>query len=106
VAEFIVSDPLTFSSQEVIGSVRPSSTGPQSDAHRPPEQVSPFALSIAGTVQATGGAVSRTRLFDLIRSGEVDARKVGRRTVVIAESLRAFLERQPQAAEVRRGGQP
>jgi hypothetical protein len=64
----------------------------------PPTQGSPFAFSIAGAVEATGKAVSRTRLFDLIKSGEVDARKVGRRTVVMAESLRAYLERQPSAA--------
>lgn len=64
----------------------------------PDAQVSPFALSIAAAVGATGNAVSRTRLFELIRSGEVDARKVGRRTVVIADSLRAYIERQPKAA--------
>jgi hypothetical protein len=63
----------------------------------PNEQTSPFALSIAAAVGATGNAVSRTRLFDLIRTGEVDARKVGRRTVVMAASLRAYLERQPKA---------
>ena len=62
------------------------------------EQSPPFALSIASAVQATGNAVSRTRLFDLIRTGEVDARKVGRRTVVVADSLRAYLLRQPRAA--------
>ena len=64
----------------------------------PAEQTSPFALSIAAAVGATGNAVSRTRLFDLIRAGEVDARKVGRRTVVLADSLRAYIERQPRAA--------
>ena len=63
----------------------------------PHEQISPFALSIAAAVRATGNAVSRTRLFDLIRTGEVDARKVGRRTVVITESLQAFVRRQPKA---------
>jgi hypothetical protein len=64
----------------------------------PPGQTPPFALSIAAAVGATGNAVSRTRLFDLIRTGEVDARKIGRRTVIIAESLRAYIERQPKAA--------
>jgi hypothetical protein len=57
-----------------------------------------FGLSIAGAVQATGNAVSRTRLFDLIRNGEVDARKVGRRTAVMAASLHDYLLRQPRAA--------
>lgn len=58
----------------------------------------PFALSIAAAVAATGNAVSRTRLFDLIKRGDVDARKVGRRTVVLADSLKAYIERQPKAA--------
>lgn len=58
----------------------------------------PFALSIASAVQATGGAVSRSRLFDLIRDGEIDARKVGRRTVIVTDSLRDYVLRQPRAA--------
>jgi len=67
----------------------------------PPDHVSPFgressfALSIASAVHATGGAISRTRMFELIRKGEIDARKVGRRTVVLAQSLRDYIERQP-----------
>jgi hypothetical protein len=64
----------------------------------PAQEASPFGLSIAAAVGATGNAVSRTRLFELIRTGEVDARKVGRRTVVIADSLRDYLMRQPRAA--------
>jgi hypothetical protein len=64
----------------------------------PPQQVSPFAFSIAGAVEATGRAISRTRLFELIRTGEIDARKVGRRTVVMADSLHEYLQRQPKAA--------
>jgi hypothetical protein len=62
------------------------------------EQTAPFALSITAAVASTGNAVSRTRLFDLIRTGEVDARKVGRRTVILADSLRDYITRQPRAA--------
>jgi hypothetical protein len=68
----------------------------------PSKQVSPFAFSIAGAVEATGRAISRTKLFELIRTGEIDARKVGRRTVVMADSLHEYLRRQPKAA----GGNP
>ncbi len=57
----------------------------------------PFAFSIAEGVAATGGAITRTRMFALIRAGEVDARKVGRRTVIVADSLRDYLMRQPRA---------
>jgi len=56
-----------------------------------------IAYGITTAVRATGGAVSRTRLFELIKAGEIDARRVGRRTVIMADSLRAFLERQPPA---------
>ena len=58
----------------------------------------PLAYSIKGAVKATDGAISRVRLFALIRKNEVDARKVGRRTIVIAASLHAYLMRQPSAA--------
>jgi hypothetical protein len=64
----------------------------------PKEPSSPIALSIAGAVGACGGAISRTRLFSLVKSGEIDARRVGRRTVIVADSLRAYIERQPRVA--------
>jgi hypothetical protein len=64
----------------------------------PQKQVSPFAFSVSAAVEATGRAISRTRLFELIRTGEIDARKVGRRTVVMADSLHEYLQRQPKAA--------
>jgi hypothetical protein len=62
-----------------------------------------LALSIAQAVTATGGAISRTRLFSLIGSGEIDARRVGRRTVVLSDSLKAFLDRAPSARPDRTG---
>lgn len=68
----------------------------------PPDQISPFGLSIANAVRATGNSVSRTRLFELIKTGEVDARKIGRRTVVMTASLEAYLLRQPQVARTSR----
>lgn len=67
--------------------------------------IQPFGLSIAAAVAFTGGAISRTRIFELIKSGDLEARKVGRRTVVLTESLRGFLERQPKAGEAS-GGNP
>jgi hypothetical protein len=62
------------------------------------EQSWPVVFSIANAVSATGNAVSRSRLFELIRAGQIDARKVGRRTVIVADSLRDYLLRQPKAA--------
>jgi hypothetical protein len=57
----------------------------------------PMAFGIAEAVAATGGAVSRTRLFALIAQGQVDARRCGKRTVVLADSLRRYLESLPAA---------
>jgi hypothetical protein len=65
-------------------------------ASRHAKAPAPMAYSITTAVQATGGAVSRTRMFELIKNGELDARKVGRRTVIMAESLRALLDRLPR----------
>lgn len=56
-----------------------------------------IAYSIPAAVAATGNAVSRTRMFALIKAGEIDARRVGRRTVIMADSLRAYLDRAPPA---------
>ncbi len=57
----------------------------------------PMSYSIAEAVAVTGGAVSRTRLFALIASGEIDARRCGKRTVILADSLRRYLESLPAA---------
>jgi excisionase family DNA binding protein len=39
--------------------------------------------------------IGRDKLYSLIRSGELPARKVGRRTLVVASDLEAFLEGLP-----------
>jgi hypothetical protein len=62
-----------------------------------PEPAWPVVFSIATAVSATGNAISRSRLFELIRTGQIDARKVGRRTVIVADSLRDYVLRQPKA---------
>jgi hypothetical protein len=59
------------------------------------QTVEPIALSISGATIATGNAICRSRLFELIRAGEIDARKVGKHTVIMAYSLRDYLLRQP-----------
>jgi hypothetical protein len=56
----------------------------------------PLAYSIPAAVAATGNAISRTRMFELIKTGQIDARKIGRRRVVLAASLRDFLESAPR----------
>jgi excisionase family DNA binding protein len=42
-------------------------------------------------------ALKRTSIYQLLRAGEIDAIKIGRKTCVRVSSLRAFIERQPRA---------
>ena len=56
----------------------------------------PHVFSIATAVKWTGGAISRSRIFDLIKNGDIDARKIGRRTVIMADSLRIYIASQPK----------
>jgi len=51
------------------------------------------AYSIADVMAMTG--LGRDKVYGLIRSGALVARKVGRRTLVTAPDLRSFLESLP-----------
>lgn len=50
-----------------------------------------FGLSINDARRAIG--IGRTKLYDLINAGEIDAFKIGRRTLVEPESVRRFVDR-------------
>lgn len=63
-------------------------------------QQNAIAFTIPDAVRASG--LARTRLYALIGNGEVDAVKAGRRTLVKADSLRAYLDSLP-AATIRPG---
>ena len=51
----------------------------------------PLTIPVAEMCAALG--CGRTKAFDLIRTGEVQAVKIGRRTVVTVASIEAFVER-------------
>jgi excisionase family DNA binding protein len=50
----------------------------------------PDAVSITG--------IGRTKLCELIRSGKLDARKLGTRTLIPAEALRALIASLPRVS--------
>ncbi|WP_137113646.1 helix-turn-helix domain-containing protein [Mesorhizobium sp. GR13] len=44
-------------------------------------------------------SLGRTNLYNLINAGKLDARKVGGRTLIPAESLRRLIEQAPSALD-------
>jgi hypothetical protein len=56
----------------------------------------PIALSIEDTRKALGG-IGRTKLYDLIGKQSLRTFKVGTRTLVTTESIRAFVASQTGA---------
>jgi Helix-turn-helix domain len=63
-------------------------------------QLDPLAYGIpeACTVSCLG----RTSLYAAIRSGDLVARKIGRRTVITADDLKSWLNNRPSAREERK----
>ena len=47
------------------------------------------ALSIEETITATG--IGRTKLYELINSGQLKAKKIGKRTIILKTDLDEFL---------------
>jgi excisionase family DNA binding protein len=50
-------------------------------------------------------AIGRTKFYELVATGEIPIRKVGKKTLVAAANLERWAERLP-AIEVRTDGQP
>jgi hypothetical protein len=63
------------------------------------QTIEPIGFSVDGAVIASGKSVGRSRLYELIKAGEIDARKVGKHTVIMAYSLRDYLLRQPRVTD-------
>lgn len=56
--------------------------------------VQPIAYRPDSAAEVTG--LSRTRIYELIASGEIPARKDGRCTVILHEDLEAFVRSLPE----------
>ena len=54
-----------------------------------------LAWTIEGAVKVSG--LARSRIYELMGKGELVARKAGRRTLIMGDSLRAYLENLPSA---------
>lgn len=54
------------------------------------DQPAPLAYSIADACRVS--SLGRTRLYQLIGEGRLEVRKVGKRTLIPAGSLRALIE--------------
>lgn len=53
-----------------------------------------LSFTIDGAMSVTG--LGKTRLFELIAEGKLEARKEGRRTLIMGDSLRAYLASLPK----------
>ena len=51
--------------------------------------------NVRGTCEVMG--IGRSFVYELIAGGHLDARKLGRRTVVTAESIRRYVDSRPIA---------
>ncbi|MEP0390752.1 MAG: helix-turn-helix domain-containing protein [Erythrobacter sp.] len=50
----------------------------------------PLAYSVADACRVS--SIGRTRLYSLIKEGRLEARKIGKRTLIPAASLRALID--------------
>lgn len=55
-----------------------------------PNHPEPLAYSIADACKVS--SIGKTRLYSLIAEGRLEARKIGKRTLIPAASLRALIE--------------
>ena len=56
------------------------------------EAPEPITVRVPGALQMTG--LSRTKLYALIAAGEIEIVKVGTATLIVVESIRAFVDRE------------
>ncbi|MBB5695517.1 helix-turn-helix domain-containing protein [Muricoccus pecuniae] len=57
-----------------------------------------LTFTISEAVTSTG--IGRTKLYALIKEGHLETRKLGKRTLIPAPSLRALVDNLPRAARI------
>lgn len=62
-----------------------------------PRAAEPISVRIPEAVRLTG--LSRSRIYELMKSGDIDFAKVGCSTLILVESLRSFVHRHVGAQE-------
>lgn len=56
--------------------------------------LTPIAVSVADAARMIG--IGQTKMWELINAGTIDTRRCGRRVLVLADSLRAYVEALPE----------
>ncbi len=74
---------------------RDNHPGPVQAALSPPEQRKPMAMTVEQAARTAG--VSRSTIYRLFDSGQLEKRKVRNRTVILTASLEALVMGQPIA---------
>lgn len=54
------------------------------------QRMVPISVKIPEAVRVSG--ISRSRLYELMRSGDIEFAKVGNSTLILVESLRRFID--------------
>ena len=54
-----------------------------------------FSLNVKQAVEASG--LTRSHLYEAMKEGKLTARKAGRRTIIMADDLRRYVENLPTA---------
>jgi hypothetical protein len=79
----------------ISGSLFPQSCGDSCKGTEMEPSNLPLMASVADTVKWSG--ISRSRLYELIASGEIEARKARAKTLVVTASVIGWLNSLPQA---------
>jgi excisionase family DNA binding protein len=68
-------------------------SAPAKTDRNPEPQIDPLLVSIREAIRISG--VGRTRLYELLNAGELSARKIGSRTLILYASLKGWIEALP-----------